>query len=60
MNPQKRIAIVARLAEITRELERVVMAPIKEPDPRASQKLRDEKEELESSLKGDGCDSSSR
>jgi hypothetical protein len=59
MNPQKRIAIVTRLAEITRELERVVLAPLVEPHPRASQKLRDEQAELECSLKSDGSDSSS-
>jgi len=59
MKSQKRADIIGRMNEITRELERLVLAPVAKPDPGAVQELRDEQEALENALKSDGLDASS-
>lgn len=54
MTPEKRDDIALRLNEITRELERLELAPGAQPNPTAVLKLRNEQAELECSLNSGG------
>jgi hypothetical protein len=54
MKPEKRADIVGRLADVTRELERLTMSPAVVPDNADVGRLRAEQEELECSLESIG------